>query len=388
MATNQYGQTYSGNDDFRGWLAAGNRAPYVFGSGIDQNEWRAKNSQLLNHVGNDGGTGDSQFADIARYNYNYWNSQRQSSAANNQSDYGATSNTTKRTSGGSGSTTTSSAQAAKDAKMRSFYDNRINSINDTIDKLGGGLQNQLDRINGEYNTYKNEQESAYKKAKGEYDNSSKQNTQSLVANRNTITDNASHGLRGLQRVLGAMGAGGSSVARYNAPDAVKAQADQENANAGLTYSQNQQNLDTDWGNYQNDYENDKKKLEDWKNGQIAKEKQAVEERRVSLLEQLAEAIGNRSQYGGDTNALGDVTNRIKSANSAIQEYGKYQQPNYNGISANYEAKPLSTYDTGQTDLSTQVESMGDTGSTNLLSVLRSLTKKKQTNPYLYGQEED
>lgn len=383
MATNQYGQTYSGNDDFRGWLAGNGYSQYLSFTG---NDGKVDPGVLIRTTTDGRTTTESAMSYADRVNglYNEWLSGRQ--AANNQSDYGP--NATKKTGGGGGSTTTSSAQAAKDAKMRSFYDNRINSINDTIDKLGGGLQNQLDRINGEYNTYKNEQESAYKKAKGEYDNSSKQNTQSLVANRNTITDNASHGLRGLQRVLGAMGAGGSSVARYNAPDAVKAQADQENANAGLTYSQNQQNLDTDWSNYQNDYENDKKKLEDWKNGQVAKEKQAVEERRISLLEQLAEAIGNRSQYGGDTNALGDVTNRIKSANSAIQEYGKYQQPNYNGISANYEAKPLSTYDTGQTDLSTQVESMGDTGSTNLLSVLRSLTKKKQTNPYLYGQEED
>lgn len=387
MATNQYGQTYKGNDDFRGWLAAGNRAPYVFGSGVDPVAWQASSNNLLNVVGNDGNASNPAYNDIANYNYNYWLGQRNSSV-NNQADYtGSGGSTSKRSSGG-GSTTTSSAQSAKDAKMRSYYDQLINQKNNAINDLGGSLQNELDRINGEYNTYKNEQQASYNKAKSEYDNSSKQNMQSLVTNRNTITDNASHGLRGLMRVLGAMGAGGGSVARYNAPDAVKTQADQENANAGLTYSQNQQNLDTDWGNYQNEYENDKKKLEDWKNGQVSKAKQDVEKQRISLLEQLSEAIGNRSQYGGDASELGNITNRIAAANASIRDLGKYTQPNYNGMTANYEAKPLSTYDTGQTDLSTQVENTGDTGSTNLLSILRSLSKKKQNNPYIYDQAED
>lgn len=55
MATNIYGQNYSGNDDFRGWLAAGNYklAP--------SSSWSPVNSgsDLLKYVGNDGKAGTS-----------------------------------------------------------------------------------------------------------------------------------------------------------------------------------------------------------------------------------------------------------------------------------------------------------------------------------------
>ena len=248
------------------------------------------------------------------------------------------------------------------------------------------MQNDLDRINGEYNTYRNEQESAYNKQKNNYDTSTRQNLQNLTTNRNDIKDRTSQGLRGLLGVLGAMGAGGSSVALYNAPAAVKAQADRENANAGQTYSQNQQNLDINWNNYLNDFENDKKKLEDWKTGKIASAKQENEKRRVDLLNQLSEAFINRDQNGTNSkNDIGSIRNRIDAANQAIVDLGRYSAPSYNGITATYKAPELSSYDTGQTDLTTSV-TQTESGSP-LLTVLRETTKKKQNSPYTYGMEE-
>ena len=55
MATNSCGQTYSGNDDFRGWLAAGNAGgPYGYGVdlGLSPLSTQGFSSALLKNLGN------------------------------------------------------------------------------------------------------------------------------------------------------------------------------------------------------------------------------------------------------------------------------------------------------------------------------------------------
>ena len=194
--------------------------------------------------------------------------------ASNQSDgayyYGRGGSGSGSGSGGSGS---SAAEEAIKNNMRNIYDRQIEDIKGNEASLSGQLDNALAGVKNEYNTYKNEQQSAYDANKNTYDTSTLQNKQNLRTNRNEITDRASTGLRGILRVLGAMGAGGGSEARYEIPRIVVDQANAEYGNAGQTYAQNQQNLDTDWGNYKNQFENDKKKLEDWYSGQVKAKKQ-------------------------------------------------------------------------------------------------------------------
>ena len=180
-------------------------------------------------------------------------------AAADAYNYASGGSSSRGSSSGSSSTYDAEEEARK-ANMRSLYDRQIDDINSNLGTMDRNLDNSLASVRGEYDQYKNEQESNYKSNKNDYDKSTLQNLQDLQSNRNNITDRASSGLRGLLRVLGAMGAGGGSVARYEAPSMVTAQANQEYNNAGKTYSQNQSSLDTDWGNYQNQYENDKKNI--------------------------------------------------------------------------------------------------------------------------------
>lgn len=276
---------------------------------------------------------------------------------------------------------TSAATQAQNNKMIGIYDRQIDDINNNINSQDAQLNNALASLKGEYDTYKNEQESQYKANKNEYDNSTKQNQQSLQTNRNKITNRASAGLRGLLRVLGAMGAGNSSVARYNAPDMVRRQANEEYDNAGQVYAQNQQNLDTDWGNYQNQFENDKKKLEDWYNGQVKAKKQENYEKRQSLLADLVTAFGNRAQYGGDYgNNIADAYNRIADYRNKITELGQYTPTKYTGITATYDSPDLASYNANNTNLTTSVTDSG-AGTSPLLTALRGLNKKKNNSPY-------
>lgn len=283
------------------------------------------------------------------------------------------------TSGSSSSYSSSSAEdEALKSRMRGIYDRQIGDINNNLNSMDRQLENALAGVRGEYDTYKNEQQSQYNANKNEYDTSTKQNRQQLQTNRNTITNRASSGLRGLLRILGAMGAGNSSVAQYGAPDMVRRQANDEYNNAGQTYAQNQQNLDTDWGNYQNEYENDKKKLEDWYDGQVKAKKQENYEKRQSLLSDLVTAYGNRAQYGGDYGGgINDAYNRIADYRGKINELGEYSKPNYTGTTAVYNAPDLASYNANDTNLSTTVDN-SEGGTTPLLTALRSITKKKNT----------
>lgn len=368
MQTNQYGQTYSGNDDFRGWLA---------GNGY---------SSLLSFTGNDGRvdpraqiqtysyddpvktqSAAEAYGNQVRDLYNQWLGGRQ--APNTESDGTITTDTA-----------TAAAQReadAREARIRQSYTDEINRTNNALNDLEGSLKNKLDQIEGDYNTYKNEQESTYNQQKNTYDNSSRQNMDNLVSNRNTISGNAARSLRSLQRILGAMGAGGNSEALYDIPSIVKSQADKEYSGASKTFSQNQSNLDTDWGNYVNSYENDKKKLEDWHTGQIKTAKQDTEKERINLLNQLSSGYTNRAQYGGELDdGYNSITDRINQANQNIRDLGTYTTPQYNGITAVFKSPELSSYDTGKMNLTTSVGDNNTSGQ-SLLTVLQDLRKKQE-----------
>lgn len=86
--TNQYGQTYSGNDDFRGWLAAGNagNSPTslgLYGKGPLNAAGTA--SLLLGQLGNDGKSGDSTYNAIGSKLYQQWQTGRNANSASSNS---------------------------------------------------------------------------------------------------------------------------------------------------------------------------------------------------------------------------------------------------------------------------------------------------------------
>lgn len=289
---------------------------------------------------------------------------------------------------GSGSYSTTSAEdVALKNRMRGIYDREIADINSNLDSQDSQLANDLAGVESEYNQYKNEQQSSYNANENDYNKSTLQNQQNLQTNRNEITNRASSGLRGLLRILGAMGAGGGSVARYEAPGMVTSQANAEMSNAGQTYAQNQSNLDTDWGNYKEQFENDKKKLEDWKAGQIKAKKQANYEKRNSLLADLVTAYGNRAQYGGDYgDNINKVYDRIAENRGRINDLGKFSAPQYTGMTSVFKSPDLASYDTGNTNLTTAVTESNTSASSPILSALQGLNKRKNNNPYAYSRE--
>lgn len=366
-------------------MANGNN--YAWWIGQDNNVWANVNGnvQKINYVNNQNDgyllgnqtAGPTNGAIVKLYDSNRI-ADPNAPAKNSTADSNTYSTT--RASGGSGGS--SAQEEAIKANMRNIYDRQIGDINHNIDSLQGQLDNALAGVKNEYNTYKNEQQSSYDSSKNDYDKNTLQNRQNLRTNRNEITDRASTGLRGLLRVLGAMGAGGGSEARYEIPRMVTNQANSEFNNAGQTYAQNQQNLDTDWGNYKNQFENDRKKLEDWYNGQVKSKRQESEERRQSLLADLVTAYGNRAQYGGDYgNSINDAYSRIAESRNRVTDLGRFTPTKYTGMTAVYNAPDLASYDTGKTNLTTEVVDSNTSATSPLLVALQGLNRKKNTSPY-------
>lgn len=260
----------------------------------------------------------------------------------------------------------------------SEYDNKLNG-------LDGDLDNANRKTLSDYDTKNNELQSSFNRNKSTYDQDSLQNQKLLQTNKNKITSKHSQGLSGLLRILGAHGAGGSSEALYDVPQLVVDQANAERADANSTFSQNQQKLDTNWGNYQIDFENDKKKLEDWKNGQLKSNEQASLNERNGILGQLRDAYAQRASAGQSAgNRLNELAEQIKSNQNRLNQLKQFTQPQYNGVSAVYSAPSLSSYDTGNASVTSSVNPAPQAGfrssNTPTLAMLLG-TRRKNSNPY-------
>ncbi len=394
MATNKYGQTYQGNDDFRGWLA---------GMGNDNSA-----KQLLTMVGNDGrvdpngkatqlydkmfgpaaGRGPTLTAQmLADKYYKQWQAGRQET----QQQSTAPANTNYQASASYTVTPTKTKeQLEAEEQERIYKQSQINYYNQAINQYDNQLNN-LGNLLGElnkatengYNQQLNEARSSYNTQQNNYNRATTQNKQNLQTERNQVTDTAARGLKGLQRLLGAMGAGGSSEALYVAPDAVTSQANQQLAGVNQNFGQNQQNIDSDWATYQNDYDNDLKKLADWKAGQERTNEQNILQQRMNLLAQKAAAYANRGQYGvSDDGKQAEITNQINSLNNRSNELSKFVAPSYTGVTATYKAPSVSSYfeSAGQPELNAQVKDVDMAGSSQqvpALQLLMGLRKREE-----------
>lgn len=259
------------------------------------------------------------------------------------------------------------------------YENKLNGLNGLLDSLNA-------KTNSEYDTKNNELQSSYNRSKSEYDQSSRQNSQQLQTNKNAITDRASQGLRGLLRTLGAMGAGGSSSALYNAPELVTALANQERAGANQTFGENQQKLDTNWGNFKLDWDNDKKKLEDWKQGQYRQNEQNVLSERNNILGSLMDAYTQRGAAGQSAGSkLSELSGQMKANDNRLNELNRFVKPSYDGTRATYTAPSLSSYNTGASSITTEVSDAPENGfsakTSPSLAMLLGVKNRKNSNPY-------
>jgi len=259
----------------------------------------------------------------------------------------------------------------------SSYDQATNAYNQALGRLPGQLDIAKGNINQQYGTNQNELDSTKNQAQNNYNTSTTQNGQSLRTNKNTIADQASSGLRGLLRTLGAYGASGSSDALYNAPQAVANQATQQRAGAGQTFAQNQQGLDTNWGNFGIQDKASRQKLNDWQSNQLQNVQQTSDTTKQDLLTKLAGLAGQRASAAGGNAAASaqPYLDQAAGLNSTIDNLGR-NVSTYNGVTPVYQAPTLDSYNTGSGTSSRMDPTAATGGISPYLAMLLGQDKNK------------
>jgi hypothetical protein len=245
----------------------------------------------------------------------------------------------------------------------------IDLANSAMGRLPGQLQTALGNVQHQYDQNYNQLQSGYNQAHQGYDQSTGQNTQQFVTNKNKINDQGSQGLLGLLRTLGQHGAGGSSAALFAAPDAVNQFVTQQRSGAGQTYGENQQALDTNWGNYQSGFANSKKQLADWLSQNQDQARTNSEQNRISLLSQLAGLQASPT-------AAQPYIDKINAANDQIDQLAKFN-PTYSGKTPVYNAPDVASYTVDQAGAPVLGNPGNGTGGGSILNFLLGLKDKNQ-----------
>lgn len=261
------------------------------------------------------------------------------------------------------------------------FDQAIGTDQNALNRIPTQLGIAQANIAGQYNQKNNELDSSKNQANASYDTSTNSNQQGYRTNKNQIADQASSGLNGLLRTLGAYGAGGSSEAMYNAPQAVAGQASQQRAGAGQNFAQNQSGLDTNWNNFLSSDKNERAKLTDWQTTQNNSAQSQSDTAKQSLLSHLADLVGKRAQAAGGsyTGAAQPYIDQANGLSGTIDNLAR-MNPTYTGNTPVYSAPSLSSYQVADHGSPTTQVNALDSTTSPYLSLLLGNQKDKTSIP--------
>lgn len=279
-------------------------------------------------------------------------------------------------------------QAQRDAQAAS-YDQGIGNVNSALGRLPGQQDVVLGNIDTAYNSAFNQLlqgkargQSAYDTAGSQalqdynlgktqatqgYNTAKTQTGQDYVGSKNTIGSNAGSSLNSLMRLLGSRGAGGSSAALFNAPQAVARQATIQRNDVGQTFGRNQQALDTgyntgianmdqtygrnknaldtNWNNYLSDYGQSATDLSNQRTNNQSALQATINSNRANLLQQLANFTTRRGFLSGASpgDAIASAQPYLDQANQLISQAdaaGRQVPVSINAHPASYNAPQL------------------------------------------------
>ena len=222
------------------------------------------------------------------------------------------------------------------------YNLAISQLQDAQGRLPGQLSAATGNLDSQYNAALQTLLGGKNRAQGEYGTQKLQTGQDFQTGKNSLMDYASNAFRSLQRLLGSRGAGGSSAYNFAAPQAVNSVVGAQKGSLGINYGRNNQSLDTNWGNYLQDYGNQVTGLE----GQQAAGQAGLQDKyrteEASILQQLAELTGQRDATLGGS-YTGGATPYVNQANSLLDKVGKYEAPTLNYQTKAYAPPSLDSY---------------------------------------------
>lgn len=258
----------------------------------------------------------------------------------------------------------------------SAYDQGIGNVQAGLNRLGTQQNSGYGAIESSYQDALNQLLLGKNRANQDYTNTKQTAATDYVGAKNTVGSQAGESLTGLQRLLGSRGAGGGSAARIAAPQAVARGASLQRADIGNTFGKNNQALDTNWGNFMTDYDNQVSSAGNQRTQQRQGLEQSIEGNRASLLQTLAQLTGQRAQAAGG-NATGAAQPYLDQANSVLDRLSNYTTAPINFQTQAYQAPALSTYNPQATETSFQGQGSNDYFS----PYLQALLGKKQQRQF-------
>lgn len=238
------------------------------------------------------------------------------------------------------------AAAAANTKAQDLasYDMGIGNTNRAITRLDsqlnsgvGGLENQAKDALATLLT-------GFNQAKSTYNDNITNTKQGYIGQKNNITAQAGQGLTGLQRLLGSHGAGGGSAYTITAPGAVARQATLQSNDAGNTFNQNLRGLDTAWGQYNDNFNAENKKVNDQKTNGINQLRSTIDQNKGTLLQQLADLQSKRTNLAnGGTGGVAAAQDANARANALYDSAAQYVPQQINFAQQAYQAPSLASY---------------------------------------------
>jgi hypothetical protein len=267
-----------------------------------------------------------------------------------------------------GGTTVSSGPSAADL---SAYNTYANSANSDLGKLLAAYNTANQTENSAYNTRNNELQSGFNAAKDTYDNNVTQQNQQRLTQDNQVRQGVSNAYQSLLNMLGAYGGGGSSVAMQWAPNTATKFLQNQMGLADQNAATNLKSLATNFGNFQNQFDQQKKQAADAHNQNLANNQSSYD----TVRGQLSEILNNISNRALDPTTIG---NSLANIEGAIPNT-RFVQPTYNGVTPVYQAPSLSSFEVNTPAPSVAAANPGNTAASPLAILLAQQQKKNQNN---------
>lgn len=226
----------------------------------------------------------------------------------------------------------------------SAYDLASSQAQKAYDRLDNAQRSGESSINSSYQDALKQLLGGYNTSQAAYKSNDLQTRQGYVAGKNSIGANAGSTLSGLQRLLGSRGAGGGSAYNIAAPDAVARAASQQYNDVGNQFSQNENILNTNWGQYQQNYDNSLLGAKKSRENLLQQNEQSINQNRAELQNTLAQLASQRAQALGG-NQADAAQPYLNKANSILDQLSNYKVSPVDYKTAAYKAPDLASYTT-------------------------------------------
>ena len=302
---------YSGNKDFRGFLAANGYEkflPYVGNDGNGDFRKMAQNPEYANQT-------QANLSGGMQELYNWW-------------DKNKTRGHYVKPQGGGGSY---NPQAAAEAKARADEIAKYREQERVAAEGLGRLDRQRDiwrgNVENNYANQLNDLENSYTQSKGAYEMNKRDSEAQNRAVRSQIMEDANNQTNSLRQMFAAGGAGDSSAAQIVAPWAVGLEASRNAGSAQDAFARDRRNQDLELASATNAYNKNKKDWETNRQDALNNVDSQIESSRIDLNNRIMDARQKQKTASGQglqsaIDQTRDLSNQISNSQNKILDLSK------------------------------------------------------------------